>query len=308
MFNPTPIEHYPKLSKFLGIELYVKRDDYFPLAGGGNKARKIINIFSDAVKKGSDAVVSCGAANSNHARVVAIEAARRGWKAVIIIHDIEDYQKGNLLIMKLSGAHIVFVKKDEVKVAMDNAMNKLKKEGRRPYYIWGGGHSIEGSIAYYECFKEIEKQSKGVYDVIIHASGTGTTQTGLHFGAIQAKSNTKVIGISVARNQTRGIEVINESLIEICQHYDEPFSQIGKMNFYDEFSCGGYEKIDEKLLDTLRFSATCEGLILDPTYTGKAFYGLLELVDRKIIQPSSKILFLHTGGEINLFPYSNQLV
>ena len=75
---PTPIEYLPNISKDLGIELYIKRDDLTPLAMGGNKLRKLEYFLKDAKDKGATLLLTTGGIQTNHGRLtlaVAISTA-----------------------------------------------------------------------------------------------------------------------------------------------------------------------------------------------------------------------------------------
>jgi D-cysteine desulfhydrase len=71
------------------------------------------------------------------------------------------------------------------------------------------------------------------------------------------------------------------------------------VEFRDEWTCGGYEIYNDHLLDTVSIAARA-GIFVDPTYSGKAFTGLVDMVKRREIPPGSKVLFWHTGGLLNL--------
>lgn len=295
----TPLSPYPRLSTLLGIDLKVKHDDLYPFPGGGSKARKIKYIIQDAIDKQCNALVSAGAANSNHARVVAIKAAQLGWPVKLIIHDKEDYSKANLQLMKLAGAELIFCKLEDVAQIMDKAMDDFVKSGNKPYYIWGGGHSVEGTLAYYYAVKEFKEQAHGWEpDYVVVASGTGGTQAGIHLGFNDFYPNAKVLGISVARNKERGFKIVRESVEELAEKLKT--KNKNEIFFLDDWTGGGYENVTEEIEETIRFAAKQEGLILDPTYTGKAFAAIMKLTQNNTIPPQSKVLFWHTGGMLNL--------
>lgn len=181
MISPTLLKYYSNVSEKLSIKVYVKHDDLYPLPGVGSKARKLNNILNEDIRKNYNAIVTTGSNQSNHLRATALWAAKLGWKLTCVIHDDEPViYEGNLKIVKLSGAELRFVQKTEVKDAMDKAMVDLSNEGYKPFYIWGGGHCVEGALAYYEAVKELKEQLKGVKpDFLFVASGTGTTQAGI---------------------------------------------------------------------------------------------------------------------------------
>lgn len=298
----TPVEKYNSLSSYLGIDLRVKRDDLYPFVGGGNKARKICFILSDAQKNNANALVSAGSANSNHARVVAIAGAKMNWPVHLVIHDSEDYSKGNLQLMKMAGAKLSFVAKENVSGAMDEAMEQFKNAGYNPYYIWGGGHTVDGMKAYYKAVKEFQNQTKDWKpDVVIHASGTGGTQSGLHVGFAGWDQAIKVIGISVARGKERGQMVVEKGARKLSKELD--IKQKVSVIFRDEWKGQGYEDTYPRLFEVIRFSAQKEGLITDPTYTGKALTALFDMRESGEVTKDAKVLFWHTGGLINLFDF-----
>src|SRR5699024_1911457 len=97
----------------------------------------------------------------------------------------------------------------------DNTLVGLKGRGFNPYFIQGGGHGNLGTHAYKVAYEEILEQQiteSMKYDYIFLASGTGTTQAGLEIGSRINSSDTKIVGISVARNKSRGTDVIYESI------------------------------------------------------------------------------------------------
>jgi 1-aminocyclopropane-1-carboxylate deaminase/D-cysteine desulfhydrase-like pyridoxal-dependent ACC family enzyme len=298
----TPLILYRNLSLDQNINLCVKHDDLYPLPGGGSKARKLNFILNEKIRKNYNAIVTAGSNQSNHLRATALWAAKLGWKLICVIHDVEpEIYEGNLKIVKLTGAELRFVQKAEVKEAMDKAMVDLSNEGYKPFYIWGGGHCVEGALAYYEAVKELKEQLMGVKpNFLFVASGTGTTQAGIEIGVRQFLPGCKVIGISVAREKQRGKEAILNSMIELNEYLGNPVNMPNDIEFDDNWSGSGYEVTYPELLETIKWAAKTEGLILDPTYTGKAFHALKMYVKNEVIKPNANVVFWHTGGLLNL--------
>jgi len=300
----TPLIFYKRISKLMKIQLYVKRDDLYPLTGGGNKARKMQYIFNNARFKGSNAIVTAGGIQSNHVRVAALMAAANGWPSIMIIHaekPKQDTLRGNLKLTALTGAELRFVEMKDVAAAMDDAMDDLFQKGRTPFYIWGGGHCVEGSYAYYQAVKELKEQfGENKPDYILVASGTGTTQAGIEIGTRHFFPECQVIGVSIARKNERGGEVILTSMRELDDYLNNPVSLPDNIHFDDSYIGNGYETTYPELIETIRWAARTEGLILDPTYTGKAFHALRQYVQNGIIPQGAKVLFWHTGGLLNL--------
>lgn len=298
----TKIQINKILSDLLGITLIIKRDDLYPSPGGGNKARKLDYIIPPAIVKGFNALVTAGSCQSNHVRATALYAAKLGWKSVMIIHDQKpEVFQGNLKLMSLAGAELRFIDKMAVKEEMDKAMKDLQGRGFNPFYIQGGGHCVEGSYAYYEAAKELRDQAGAILpDFIVVASGTGTTQAGLEIGVREFYPGCKVLGISISRNEERGKEAILEAMKELNDFLNQPVVLPDDIFFDDRWKGEGYERTYPELLETIRWAAHTEGLILDPTYTGKAFHALCHNVKTGLIPANSTVVFWHTGGLINL--------
>jgi 1-aminocyclopropane-1-carboxylate deaminase/D-cysteine desulfhydrase-like pyridoxal-dependent ACC family enzyme len=303
----TPLRYYSRLSDQLGVDLWVKHDDMFAIAGGGNKARKLQHILAEGFREGYDSLVTTGSYHSNHVRAASLMAAQLGWHSRVVIHDVpREKPEGNMLLATLAGAEISYCLREEVASAMNQAMDELSRRGRKPLYIWGGGHCLEGGIAYYQAAKELSSQFNELSsspDYIFVASGTGTTQAGLHAGSAEFLVSTKVVGISVAHSRERGMELVSNSVDELKKE-----TKAGKSDqeicFDSEFLSGGYGKFDKELSAIIRWAAEVEGLLLDPIYTGKAFRGMCAYVRSSRVPTGSKICFWHTGGIFNLMSSS----
>jgi D-cysteine desulfhydrase len=301
--NPTPlIEHSRLLAKFgFDIDLRIKRDDLYPMAGGGVEARKIGYIMRDLIANGHDVIVTNGGPQSNHARAAAVLSAQLGIKChiVVVLEPRKVYRDtGNILLMRLSGATIEFCSKEQLASCMDQAVGRFQTKGYNPVYVWGGGHCLAATIAFIDAANEAQSQcGEWQPNYLVFASGTGTTQAGLAIG--YAGKSTRVIGISVARDTERGTQVINECISEYFNCIFPHKRSTIEIDFRDEWTDGGYEKTSFALLDVIARAAQA-GCFVDPTYSGKALRGLKELVERGEIPQGSKVLFWHTGGLMNL--------
>jgi D-cysteine desulfhydrase len=305
----TPLHRMTEFSNRTHCNIYIKRDDLYPMTGGGNKARKISYMAKSIKQQHKNAVITTGGTQSNHARVVALLAAENNWPCHLILHgdpsDL-DYPTGNLLISMLSGANIEITSPNLINEKMKKTMTILEEKGYLPYEIPGGCHCIEGSMAYYEAIHELSIQCKEynlIPDYIIHASGTGTTQAGILAGIEKTGWHTNVIGISVARRNPRGIDIVSQSYDDI-RRYNNLSSNKLAVTFYDNWVGLGYEKADNELLSFIKNIAQTNGLILDPTYSGKAFLALNDLILTSKIAANSSVLFWHTGGLLNLLSSS----
>jgi len=298
----TPLQFSNNISKLLNINLFIKRDDLYPISGGGSKARKLDIIIPKALQDGKNAVVTTGSSQSNHIRATALFASRLGWRSIFVVHDNEPKTYlGNLKIAGLTGAELRFVKKDLVKEAMDEAMLDLVDQEFNPLYIWGGGHCVEGSFAFYLAVEELKVQLGEIRpDYVIVASGTGTTQAGIECGIQKHYPGCKVLGVSIARKNEPGVKSILSSIDELKQYLSISVENDSSIFFDDSKMGEGYEDRFPELTETIKWAASVDGLILDPTYTGKAFYALRSYVDEGLIPLQSNVVFWHTGGLLNL--------
>lgn len=294
---------FPTLIQILGEcqgnQLYIKRDDLIPYSFGGNKARKGFLFFQEIDAGHHDCIVTYGSSHSNHCRIVANMAAARNMKCCIIGPSEVSDTTFNSRFMDLFGAEIITVPVEQVHDTIENKLQELRNEGHNPYFIPGGGHGRIGTEAYVRCYDEIKayEQEKGLhFDYIIFASGTGTTQAGLVCGQLLNKDERKIIGISIARKNPRGRDVVVDSIREYLEGIAVSEDEIQKKTvFVDGYTGSGYGKESDAVIETIKEAMLRYGIPLDSTYTGKAFYGMKQyLMDNQI--RNKKILFIHTGG------------
>lgn len=299
----TPLYPLLSLSSDLGIDVRVKRDDLAPMPGGGNKVRKMVSIAREAARRGANALVTTGGTQSNHARVVVLWAAERGWDCHLVLHgDPAELERptGNLRLMLLGGATLEVVAPDEIRDRLDHAISRLEQQGKHPYLVPGGGHCLPGTLAYVDAVSELSDQcADWVPDWIVLASGTGATQAGIAAGCARLGWDTRVVGVSVARPNPRGRQVVSEAYAEACDALDIACNP-EVIDFRDDWIGGGYGVANDRVYKTIDTMGRRTGLILDPTYTGKAFVALQDMIDSGEIQSGSQVVFWHTGGLLNL--------
>ena len=299
----TPLARLAPLVPASDVEVYAKRDDLTPMAGGGNKVRKMASIAREAARQGADALVTTGGTQSNHARVVALWAAERGWDCHLVLHgDPVELERptGNLRLMLLAGATLEVVAPDEIRDRLDRAVSRLESQGARPYLVPGGGHCLAGTLAYVDAVSELRDQcADWVPDWIVLASGTGATQAGIAAGCVRLGWPTHVVGISVARRNPRGRQVVGQAYAEACDALGLA-SGAEDIDFRDDWIGGGYGVATDRVYTTIDTVGRQTGLVLDPTYTGKAFVALQDLINSGEIQSGSRVVFWHTGGLLNL--------
>jgi D-cysteine desulfhydrase len=295
----TPV-HLSRLFGDAGIQLRVKRDDVFPASGGGNKARKAQYIVTSALDKGYDTIVTNGGLQSNHVRATALLCAQEGIDCHVVLHSRDGMlgrPQGNQLLTQLTGVTVESCLLGDLADRMDRSVAERISEGKKTLYLWGGGHCLEGSLAYLEAAEEAQEQcGEWVPDFLVLPSGTGTTQAGLIVG--YRNLPTKVLGISVARDSSRAQPIVSRAVTDLLEYLS--ISAAGSEPVVlDEWVLGGYEGTSRPLWDLISHAGR-RGLILDPTYTGKALLGLKQMIDRGTVPPGSRVLFWHTGGLPNL--------
>ncbi|RKM59814.1 pyridoxal-phosphate dependent enzyme [Butyrivibrio sp. CB08] len=312
MNDRTPVY---KLNSDLCSNLYVKREDMIPYSFGGNKARKARLFFEEIDAGDYDYVVTYGSSHSNHCRVVANMAAQRGLKCLIIGPQEVSDETYNSRIMEILGAEIITVPVDQVSETIDHKLQELKDSGHKPYFIMGGGHGNIGTRAYAQCYSEIKKfeQEEGIFfDYIFFASGTGTTQAGLVCGQLLEGDDRKIVGISIARKNPRGRDVVVDSIRDYLK--GEGGSAAGTITeediqsatiFIDDYTGDGYGADSSEISAVIEDALVRYGMPLDGTYTGKAFFGMEDYIKKNKLSDKT-ILFIHTGGTPLFFDELNK--
>lgn len=293
--SPTVI--HPLTTRENENRFFIKRDDLLPFSFGGNKARKASYFLRDILDGGYDTVVTYGSGSSNHCRVIANMAARYRLKCYIISPEEEYHETLNSALVNVFHAEILKTPVRSVSETIDRKMEQLRKVCK-PYFIQGGGHGNLGTQAYVDAYKEIcaYEASNGIgFDYIFHASGTGTTQAGLICGAALAgHSERKIVGISIARAKPRGQLVVEQSVADYLKtvSFNGLFPAV---EFDDSYICGGYGKYNSEIVNQVKQVMRDDGVPLNLTYTGKAFWGMLSYIRKNNIK-NKDILFINTGG------------
>lgn len=290
--------------------LFIKRDDLFPISFGGNKARKAILFFEDMKKLNSDCVVTYGSSSSNHCRVVANIAASKKMPCYIISPIESNNETTNSKMIKLFDSKIIKCPVSKIKETIDNKMKELKCGGLNPYFIEGGGHGNIGTKAYVYVYEEIrnyEIDNNIFFDFIFHASGTGTTQAGLICGKLINNDCKEIIGISIARKNPHGEQIVLDSVNSYMNSIDKEVITSKEIKFLDSYIFDGYGSYNNKIKETVKQMLVKEGIPFDTTYTGKAFWGMKEYLKKSEIA-GKNILFIHTGGTPLFFDDLEELI
>lgn len=307
---PTPLEHLPRLSDYLGRDIFIKRDDFTPVAMGGNKLRKLEFLAADALREGADVLLTAGAIQSNHVRQTAAVAARLGLKCVALLENpigthAENYlSNGNRLLLDLMDAEVIMVDAlNNPAEQLAEQATRLEAQGYRPYIVPVGGSNALGALGYVECAQEIAHQSEGVVDfaAVVVASGSAGTHAGLAVGLEHLLPETELVGVTVSRQveaQLPLVERLRQSLAETLEVQAK-----APITLWDDYFAPRYGEPNDEGMAAVKLLARLEGILLDPVYTGKAMAGLLDGVGQNRFRREGPLLFIHTGGAPALFAY-----
>jgi len=309
--KPTPIQ---KLSSFPTLpsnsNIFIKRDDLTGFFLSGNKIRKLEFLLFDALREKADSLITCGGFQSNHARATAILGAQFGLQTYLVLFgDDSPKLDGNLFLDKLVNAKIKYIPEDEYE-QIDSIMSKLssqlKAAGKRPYTIPEGASNELGVWGYIKASVEIKKQldqMKLKINKIITAVGSGGTYAGLWLGSKMLGWDVEIYGINVKDTAQLFVDRIHDMTKAAKQKFGlKVESRKEEIRIIDGYVGEGYAKSRKEELSLIRSVAENTGIILDPVYTGKAMYGLLDQIKKDRFSSPDKILFLHTGGGFGLFP------
>lgn len=314
--GPTPIESMPALSKVLGgdVNLYVKRDDLLPGAGGGNKTRKLEFCIGDALEKGADTIITCGAVQSNHARLTAAWSAKEGMDCHLILEErvkgsYKETASGNNFLFELLGVKSLGVVEagSDMMAKMEEKAEELKSAGKKPYIVPGGASNEIGALGYAACAEETMTQLNDMMldmDHIIVPSGSAGTHSGMIVGMTGVNGNIPISGVNVSR-----VKDVQEGIVfDLAQRTAK---KLGVENAikredivcFDGYVGPGYSLPTDSMIEAVKLFSMNEAILLDPVYSGKAAAGLIDLVRKGHFKKGANVLFLHTGGSPALYAY-----
>ncbi len=310
----TPIEYLPNFSAALGnkVNVYIKRDDLLPGCGGGNKTRKLDFSLADALAKGADTVITCGAVQSNHCRLTLAWAIHEGLDCHLVLEErvkgsYDPEASGNNFLYQLMGVKSITVVPggSPMLEEMEKVAEKLRVQGRKPSIIPGGASYPIGALGYVSCAQETVQQlfSMGLnVDHIIVPSGSAGTHAGMLAGFAGNNIDIPLSGINVSRPR----EAQEERVWKLAQ---ETLDHIGvnvilpreKVTCLDAYYQPGYSLPNPGMIEAVKLMARTEAILLDPVYSGKAMAGMIDLIRRDRFPRGANVLFLHTGGSPALY-------
>jgi D-cysteine desulfhydrase len=314
---PTPVQPLRRLSKKFGVDLFVKRDDLTGIGLSGNKIRKLEFVLADTLAQKADTVITCGGAQSNHCRATAIAAAMMGLDCRLLLRTPDPSNppvpEGNILLDRMAGAQIVWITPDDYKQRdelMVREAEALQAAGKKTYIIPEGASNALGALGYVRAVEElvndIANLPGGAHQdcTIVNAAGSGGTTAGLILGVKIYDVKARVASINVCDDRdyfVRAIGAICEQAIA-DYHLDISFERQRDIEMIDGYVGRGYALSSPEELALLCEVACTEGVFLDPVYTGKAFFGMIQELKKDPECLGKRIIFLHTGGIFGLFP------
>ena len=302
---PTPLHRLEELSRRLSTDIWIKRDDLTGFAMGGNKARKAEFLLADALQKRCDVILTAGAMQSNHARVIAAASRKLSLEChLFLAGEKPDPPTANVLLDLLADARIHQVQSNEDCVhAMDAFAEELREDGRAPYVIPVGGSNEVGAQGYVWGFEELDGQLRNLPSkptVLVFCSSSGGTHAGILVGKAMSRSQTRILGIRNDDNQNfeGSICSVANALAKRLGLDTEFHREDVRLN--SNYVGEGYGVPSEQSTKALRELWQLEGILLDPVYTAKAMAALID-VALNGEWTNERIVFIHTGGVPSVF-------
>lgn len=264
--------------------LFVKRDDLIDPYISGNKWRKLKYILAKAKAENKTHLVTFGGAYSNHLVATAAAAARSGLKSTAFVRG-EEVKNEMLLLCSLFGMQLIFTDRESYR-DKHRLFELHFATNDKTYFIDEGGASPEATIGCAEIISELTN----TYDHIFCAAGTGTTAAGLLKGIQQQGLNTKLHIIPVLK----GGSFIKDEIAKYTPLSDH-------LVLHLDYHFGGYAKTTPELINFIKTFTAQTGLLLDPVYTAKMCFAVVDLQKKGFIGEDDNILAIHTGGLMGLF-------
>lgn len=312
----TPLELMPALTKALGkdVNLYIKRDDLLPGSAGGNKTRKLEFCIADALEQGADTIITCGAVQSNHARLTASWSAKEGLDCHLILEErvkgsYKEDASGNNFLFELLGVKSIGVVYggSDMMAKMTQKLDELTAAGKKPYIIPGGASNSIGALGYAVCAEETMGQLNEMrldMDHIVVPSGSAGTHAGMVVGMKGVNGGIPISGINVSRPKDVQEKIVYKLALETAEKLGVKTGVTREdIVCFDQYVGPGYSLPTDSMVEAVKLFAKTEAILLDPVYSGKAAAGLVDLVRKGHFPRGSNVLFLHTGGSPALYAY-----
>ncbi|MDR2282767.1 MAG: pyridoxal-phosphate dependent enzyme [Sphingobacterium sp.] len=277
LFSPEQLLSHP-LYQQKSVQVYMKRDDMIHPFISGNKWRKLKYNLLKARGLDKTILITFGGVWSNHILAVACAAASAGFRAKAFIRG-EEISNPVLDMCRLFGMELLFVSREDYK-DKERLFNELQ-EADSSFMIDEGGSGAEGARGCSELVGELEQQ----YEHIFVAAGTGTTAAGIAMG-IEQQNRTSLLHVVPV---LKGGGFIADEMLQLGASLLQSRLHLG-------YHFGGYAKVKPELIQFVQDFVQQTGIMIEPTYTGKALFALHDLLEKDTFEKGSRILFIHTGG------------
>jgi len=311
---PTPILPLDRLSRELGVEIYLKRDDLTGLLESGNKVRKLEFLVGEALQQQADTLITCGTLQSNCCRAVAAVSARLGLSAVLAVKgERPSTYDGNLLLDRLLGADVRYVSDEEFEqsgATLERLAEEVRARGGRPYVIPESGSNEVGALGYLECAVELAEQiNHGAprFDTVVISAYSGGSQAGLLMGKQLAGLPAEIVSVPIAWPADRVRAHVADTIRAAVRRFGFAIEVPKTIQLLDGYQGIGRAAVGDAELAAMVRLARVEGVVLDPVYTAKAFGGLIDTLRRDPKALGHRICFIHTGGIFSVFPFRDAL-
>ena len=263
------------------ITLHIKREDLIHPFVSGNKFRKLKYNLLQAKAEGKSKIITFGGAFSNHIAAVAYAGKENNFETIGIIRGQELFSKisenSTLTFAQNCGMKFVFITRDEYRNKDAISFIENLKEQHGAFYLIPEGGTNE--LAIKGCEEILTHDDIG-FTHICCAVGTCGTISGI---INSAKPNQKIIGFPALKGSFLSDDIRN-------------FVTNSNWELQNTYHFGGYAKINEELIGFINSFRKQTGVPLDPIYTGKMMFGILDLINKGYFPEGSKILAIHTGG------------
>lgn len=263
------------------VELYIKREDKIHSFVSGNKYRKLKYNLLEAKGKGFDTLLTFGGAFSNHIAAVASAGKLFGFKTIGIIRGEELQGKiadnATLTFAKENGMQFKFVSREAYRNKTTEVFLKALKDEFGVFYLIPEGGT--NALAVKGCEEILTSEDKG-FDYVCCSLGTGGTISGI---INCSKPSQQVLGFPALKG-----DFLNEDISK--------FATQTNWKLITDYHFGGYAKINEELVTFINQFKADYKVPLDPVYTGKMVFGVIDLIKKAYFPKGSKILVIHSGG------------
>ena len=267
------------------MEFFIKREDLIHPFVSGNKFRKLKYNLEEAKLQKNQTLLTFGGAFSNHIVATAVAGNLNGFKTIGVIRgdelgkDLEKTLDNNSTLREAhkNGMTFEFVSRESYRNKSEESfINQLKGKFEDFYLIPEGGTN---ELAIKGC-EEILTEEDANFDYICSAVGTGGTISGI---INSTKKHQKVIGFPALKGDFLEAEI-------------RQFVKKENWSLQTNYHFGGYAKYEEELIRFINKFKKDTNILLDPIYTGKMIFGILDLIKKDKFKKGSKVLAIHTGG------------